>query len=69
MQSENVFRALFGRMGREGMTAHGFRSTFRDWASESAHAPRKVAEAALTHVVGGVEGPTPDPTSWTAAAR
>ena len=51
-QSENVFRALFARMGREGMTAHGFRSTFRDWCSEAAHAPRELAEAALAHATG-----------------
>lgn len=51
-QSENVFRALFARMGREGMTAHGFRSTFRDWCSEAAHAPRDLAEAALAHATG-----------------
>ena len=31
---------------------HGFRSSFRDWASESAHADREVAEAALSHVSG-----------------
>ena len=35
---------------------HGFRSTFRDWCSEAAHAPREVAEACLAHVVKGVEG-------------
>ena len=35
---------------------HGFRSTFRDWCSESARAPRDVAEACLAHVVKGVEG-------------
>ena len=51
-QSVNVFRALFARMGREGLTAHGFRSSFRDWASECAHAPREVAEAALAHQSG-----------------
>ena len=51
-QSENVFRALYARMGREGMTAHGFRSTFRDWCSEAAHAPRDLAEAALSHATG-----------------
>ena len=36
-------------------TAHGFRSTFRDWCAESGVA-REVAEACLAHVVGGVEG-------------
>ena len=35
---------------------HGFRSTFRDWCSESARVPREVAEACLAHVVKGVEG-------------
>ncbi|MDA7423097.1 tyrosine-type recombinase/integrase [Thalassococcus lentus] len=43
---------LLRRMGREGFTIHGFRSSFRDWASEAAGAPREVAEAALAHQVG-----------------
>lgn len=54
--SVNAFRPLFTRMDCLGMTVHGFRSTFRDWAAESAHADRAVAEAALAHKVGGVEG-------------
>ena len=29
-----------------------FRSTFRDWCSEGAHAEREVAEAALSHATG-----------------
>lgn len=33
-------------------TVHGLRSTFRDWCSESDHAAREVAEAALAHAVG-----------------
>jgi integrase len=37
-------------------TVHGFRSSFRDWAGEETHFPREVCEAALAHVVGGVEG-------------
>ena len=36
-------------------TVHGFRSAFRDWCAETG-APREVAEAALAHMVGGVEG-------------
>ncbi|MDE0155121.1 MAG: tyrosine-type recombinase/integrase [Gammaproteobacteria bacterium] len=36
-------------------TAHGFRSSFRDWAADNGKA-RDVAEAALAHVVGGTEG-------------
>lgn len=38
--------------GGEGATVHGFRSSFRDWATEVAHAPREIAEAALAHAVG-----------------
>ena len=30
---------------------HGFRSSFRDWASERTNHPREVVEAALAHVV------------------
>jgi integrase len=54
--SVNAFRPLFQRMKREGLTAHGFRSSFRDWCAEKAHADRQLAEAALAHKVGGVEG-------------
>ena len=36
---------------RSDLTAHGFRSTFRDWAAEQTDAPREVAEMALVHVV------------------
>jgi integrase len=39
-------------MGREDITAHGFRSTFRDWCAEQTNYPREVAEAALAHAVG-----------------
>ncbi|SLN61284.1 Prophage CP4-57 integrase [Roseovarius litorisediminis] len=43
---------LLRRMQVEGVTVHGFRSTFRDWASEVANAPREVAEMSLAHTVG-----------------
>ena len=47
---------LLRRMQVDGVTVHGFRSTFRDWASEAANAPREVAEMSLAHKVGsGVE--------------
>ena len=36
-------------------TVHGFRSPFRDWCAETGK-PREIAEAALAHTVGGVEG-------------
>ncbi|MXY63808.1 MAG: DUF4102 domain-containing protein [Gammaproteobacteria bacterium] len=38
-----------------GGTVHGFRSSFRDWCAETGK-PRELAEAALAHIVGGVEG-------------
>lgn len=43
---------LLRRMGVGGVTVHGFRSTFRDWAGEVANAPREVAELSLSHKVG-----------------
>ena len=36
---------------RPGYTAHGFRSSFRDWAAECTQYPREVCEAALAHTV------------------
>ena len=36
-------------------TTHGFRSSFRSWAAESG-VDRETAEAALAHVVAGIEG-------------
>ncbi len=35
----------------ESATAHGFRSTFRDWAAEQTSFPGEIAEAALAHAV------------------
>jgi integrase len=35
---------------RPGITTHGFRSTFKDWASETTSFPDHVSEAALAHV-------------------
>ena len=43
-------------MDRPDLTAHGFRSTFRDWASERTRYPHEVAEMALAHTISsGVE--------------
>ena len=39
----------------ERAVVHGFRSSFRDWCAETGK-PRELAEAALAHTVGGVEG-------------
>ena len=43
---------MLRRMGRDDLTAHGFRSTFRDWAAERTAYPNHVVEMALAHVVG-----------------
>ena len=43
---------LLKRMNLDEWTAHGFRSSFRDWAGEETSHPREVAEAALAHQVG-----------------
>lgn len=37
-----------------GLTVHGFRSSFRDWAGDRTTFPRELAEAALAHVLGNV---------------
>jgi integrase len=51
-------RGIFDLLSRRrpGVTVHGFRSSFRDWCGDVADVPREIAEAALAHVVGGVEG-------------
>ena len=41
------------RMGREDLTTHGFRSTFRDWAAETTPHSREVIELCLSHAVAG----------------
>lgn len=40
------------RMGAEGVTVHGWRSTFRDWTGDCTQYPREIAEAALAHTIG-----------------
>jgi integrase len=42
---------LLRRMGRGDLTAHGFRSSFRDWAAERTGFPAEVPEMALAHTV------------------
>ncbi len=36
---------------RDGVTTHGFRSSFRDWCGDETSTPREVAEAALAHTI------------------
>jgi integrase len=42
---------LLQRMGRDDLTVHGFRSTFRDWAAERTNFPNDVVEMALAHAI------------------
>src|SRR3546814_10127046 len=41
---------LLRRM-KAGVTVHGFRSSFRDWASETTGFPHEVCEMALAHTI------------------
>src|SRR6266446_2098262 len=50
--SNMAFLMLLRRMNRDDITAHGFRSTFRDWVEEQTDTPRAVAEMALAHTIG-----------------
>jgi integrase len=50
--SDMSLTAVLRRMNRGDLTAHGFRSSFRDWAAEATHYPNHVVELALAHAVG-----------------
>jgi len=49
--SNMALLAALKRMKRSDLTAHGFRSTFRDWAAETTDYPGEVVEMALAHTV------------------
>ncbi len=49
--SDMTLTAVIRRMGVDAVP-HGFRSTFRDWASERTSYPRDVVEMALAHAIG-----------------
>jgi integrase len=49
--SDNTLTKVLKDMGVP-VTAHGFRSTFRDWCAEHTEFPREVAEMALAHSIG-----------------
>jgi integrase len=49
--SDMALTAVLKRMGHDGLTQHGFRSTFRDWAGETTAYPREVIEHALAHLL------------------
>jgi integrase len=49
--SSTAMVALLRRMGRDDITGHGFRSSFRTWAAEQTNFPREVGEQALAHAI------------------
>ena len=52
--SNNTMRKLLMDLGIPAVP-HGFRASFRSWCADTG-VPREVAEAALGHVVAGIEG-------------
>ena len=42
---------LLRRAGYHNVTAHGFRSSFSDWAAKRTAFPREVVEMALAHTI------------------
>ncbi len=49
--SNMAILSLLKRMGRDDLTVHGFRSSFRDWVAERTSYPSELAEMALAHTV------------------
>jgi integrase len=47
-----IMLRVLQQLGHKGITVHGFRSSFRDWAAERSNFPREVVEMALAHAVG-----------------
>ena len=50
--SNMALLAVLRRMGRDDLTSHGFRSSFRDWAAEETEFQSEVVEMALAHAIG-----------------
>ncbi|MGC1356605.1 MAG: integrase arm-type DNA-binding domain-containing protein [Xanthobacteraceae bacterium] len=48
-----AFLMLLRRMARADLTAHGFRATFKTWASERTSFQNEIIEASLAHITGG----------------
>ena len=51
--SNMAFLMLLRRMGKRDLTAHGFRATFKTWASERTSFQNEIVEASLAHTIGG----------------
>jgi integrase len=50
--SNMAFLQLLKRIQRNDLTAHEYRSSFRDWAAEQTTHPSEVVEIALAHAIG-----------------
>jgi integrase len=50
--SDRAMNRMLRRMKADTATAHGFRSSFRDWAGNETSYPRDLIETALAHVIG-----------------
>jgi integrase len=46
-----MLRRLLSTMGRDDLTVHGFRSTFRDWIADRTNYSGELAELALAHAI------------------
>jgi integrase len=49
--SDMTLLQVLRRMGRNDVSVHGFRATFRTWVAEETSYPSEVAEAALAHKI------------------
>jgi integrase len=49
---ESTMLGVLQRLGRRGLSVHGFRATFKTWAGERTEFPREVIEACLSHTIG-----------------
>jgi integrase len=53
IMSENTLQKVVNDLGLKGVaTVHGFRSTFKDWATDCTTFANEVSEEALAHLVG-----------------
>jgi integrase len=50
--SNMAFLMLLRRMEFDDLTVHGFRATFKTWASERTSFQNEITEAALAHIIG-----------------
>jgi integrase len=52
LSSNSLLALIKRRMGRGDISTHGFRATFKTWATEQTNFANDVSEAALAHLIG-----------------